>query len=149
MAVTTHKYPANLHSAMGFLKGKKFCAAVTANLASSPDGVVSITDVMEMVPVMKGLLVTDAWLRVDVSTTVSVAVSVGDASDADGYDAGVGLAVTAGTITKSLEGTDAYAAVGRIYTSNDQTIDLKFLTSNVSAGTVTLFVEGVLTETYA
>ena len=125
------------------------CAAVTVDLSTSPDGVVSITDVMEMIPVMKGILITDVFLRIDASTTVSVAVSIGDASDADGYDAAVGLAVTDGTITKSLEATDAYGAAGRLYTSNDETIDLKFLTSNVSAGTITLVAEGVLTETYA
>jgi len=148
MAVTTHGYPANLHSPMEFLKGEKFCAAVTADLSKSPDGIVSLTDVMQMIPTCKGLLVTDVFLRIDASTTVSTVVSIGDVSDVNGYDNAVDLAVANGTITKSLEATDAYG-VGRLYTSNDLTINLKFATSNVSAGTLTLIAEGVVLEQYA
>jgi len=138
---------------MEFLKGQKFVAAVTANLASSPDGVVSITDVMEMVPVPKGLLVTDVRLRIDASTTVGGTVSIGDASDADGYNNAVALKVANKTMyTWDDRATsvclDAYN-VGRIYTSAGETIDLKFKTSNVSAGTITLMVEGVVLEQYA
>ncbi len=154
MAAITHTHPADKVSAMGFLKGKKFSASVTANMATmSKRSYVSQGDVIQMVPVMKGLLVTDVFLRMDASLiAVSSSVSVGDGDNAIGYCSAVSTSDAVGILKKSLEAGDPYG-VGKVYTADD-TIDVKFsavsgATSNVSVGTLTLVVEGVLTETYA
>jgi len=154
MAAITHVYPANQHSAMAFLKGKKFAASVTANVATMPQrAYVSQGDVVQMIPVMKGLLVTDVWLRMDTSLiAVSATVSIGDGDNVSGYAASVSTKGACGILRKSLEAINSYA-VGRLYTAAD-TIDIKWsavsgAASNVSVGIVTLVAEGVLLEQYA
>ncbi len=152
MATTTHTAITDPLSPMMFLKGEKFCAEVTVNfcdLYESSNAVgASIGDVVQLVPTMKGLLVTDVFTRVDVPTGATGHVDIGDVSDANGYNNAMEPSAAANAMEKSLEATDPYG-IGRLYTSNDLTINMSILTSTIVSGTFTIIVEGVVLEKYA
>ncbi len=152
MATTTHTKITDVLSPMMFLKNEKFCAEVSVDftqLNESSNAVgASIGDVVQVVPTLKGLLVTDVTCRVDKPTGNTGHVDIGDVSDANGYNDAYEPSAAVGAMEKSLEATDPYG-VGRLYTSNDLTINLSILTSTIVSGTFTMIVEGVVLETYA
>lgn len=59
--------------------------------------------------------------------------TVGDGSGATSWDAEINLAATAGTVTASVAGTDAYCTTGKLYTTAD-TIDV---TLTIASGPAT------------
>lgn len=98
-------------------------------------------DVIQCINVVEGMFITDAFLIVVVAEGGAANVDVGDGSAVNGFDDAVSINSTAGTVTKSLEATDAYG-VGRYYTGAD-TIDLVVNSSSVETAKVLLVVEGI------
>ena len=86
---------------------------------------VSDGDVVQALPAGDGMrvLMVETEIVTPSDAATSATMDIGDGADADGYDAGVNLKASAGTITCTDLTSDAYGASGKRYTSND-TIDL-------------------------
>lgn len=83
---------------------------------------VAQNDVVQALKIPAGAYVTRVIVRVDTAEGDTCTVDVGDGDDPNGFDDAVSLNATAGSVTTSTAGTDAYAE-GRGYGSAD-TIDL-------------------------
>ena len=83
---------------------------------------VDASDVVQALKVGVGMLVTDVWVKVDTAEGGTSTNDIGDGTDPNGFDDAVNFNAAAGTVTKSLEATDAYG-VGRYYGAAD-TIDI-------------------------
>lgn len=79
-------------------------------------------EVVQALKIPAGALVTDVWVIVKTAEGGTATATVGDGDSANGWDASTNLNATAGTVTSSLKGTDAFA-VGKYYATAD-TIDL-------------------------
>lgn len=99
---------------------------------------VSASDVVQLIPVQHGLLVTDFFVTVLTAEGGTATADFGDGDDPNGFDDAVNLNATAGTTTKTLEATDAYAT-GRYYTAGD-TIDI-VPDHNLDAAKIVVFVQ--------
>jgi hypothetical protein len=82
----------------------------------------AIADVVEAISIPAGAFVTGVWTYINTAEGGVATADVGDGADANGWDAVVNLNATAGTVARTLQGTDAYA-VGKYYSSED-TIDI-------------------------
>ena len=91
-------------------------------------------DIIQALPVAPGMRIflTEVEIVTPSDAATSAAATVGDGDDGDGFDTNVDLKATAGSIASTslalTEGTpntlvDAYAGVGKRYTSED-TIDI-------------------------
>ena len=82
---------------------------------------VDAADVVQVLKIPKGALVTNVAVIVKTAEGATCTVTVGDAAGANSWDASVDLNAAAGTATYSAAGTDAYA-YGKYYAAAD-TID--------------------------
>lgn len=112
--------------------GKRFVLSNEIDL-SAIDGLAT-TDVIQALNIEAGTFVENVFVRIvepTVNGTGNTTVTVGDATNADGFDTSVNLEADANTVTCAgfvlTEGTpntlaDAYAG-GKVYTADD-TLDL-------------------------
>jgi hypothetical protein len=100
-------------------------------------------DVVQALRIPKNFLVLNVFVKVVTAEGGTCTATVGDGSDADGWDASANLNATAGTVTQGASGTDAYAAIanfGKLYTADD-TIDL-VLGNDADTAVVDIFAVG-------
>lgn len=112
-------------------------------LICTQNGISSITaaDVIQLIPVQEGMLITRVSAMIVVAEGANaLGFDLGDGSAVNGFDDAVSLNATAGTITRSLEATDAYG-IGRYYTAAD-TIDMVVNDSTVETGKILVIAEG-------
>ena len=83
---------------------------------------VASADVVEALKIPADCLITDVHVIVKTAEGGTLTFDVGDGADPNGFDDAVDGNATAGSVTSSIKGTDAYG-IGRAYTAND-TIDL-------------------------
>lgn len=95
---------------------------VTQNLLDFTKKAGASSDVVQALKIPAGALVLDVWCIVRTAQGATCTATVGDGDGANSWDASTNLNATAGTVTSSLKGTDAYA-VGKYYSAAD-TIDL-------------------------
>lgn len=84
------------------------------------------SDVVQALTIPANTMVIDVMTRLITAEGGTLTATVGDGGSAAGWDGSVDLNTTAGTVTQSVEGTDARKAsnaTGYVYTSAD-TIDL-------------------------
>jgi hypothetical protein len=96
----------------------------------------SAQDVVQCVNVDAGMLVTAVSVLIGTAAGGTLTATIGDADGANSWDASVNLNDTAGKVTRSAPGTDAYATTGKVYAVAD-TIDLTL--SNNTPGVVGVF----------
>ncbi|MCK5612991.1 hypothetical protein KAR91_64550 [Candidatus Pacearchaeota archaeon] len=82
----------------------------------------SSADVVQALKIPAGALVEAVWCYIGTAEGGTMTFDIGDADDPNGYDDAVDGNATAGTMTRSLEATDALG-VGKYYSSAD-TIDI-------------------------
>lgn len=84
------------------------------------------SDVVQVLAIPAGTMVIDVLTKLITPEGGTLTATVGDGGSAAGWDGSVNLNTTAGTITQSVQGTDARKAAnatGYVYTTAD-TIDL-------------------------
>jgi len=104
----------------------------------------SAADVIQAIPVVEGMYVTDVRLMVIVAAGGTMTCDIGDGTDPNGYDDSVDLSQAAKTVTIGVTGTDDYITNGRYYTEDD-TIDLTIDNAN-STGKVLLMVDFIFIQ---
>lgn len=93
------------------------------DFSSNGPGSVLAADVVQALKVPADCLVTHVQVTVLHAEGATCTATVGDTDSAAAWDASTDLNATAGTVTYSAAGTDAYATGGKIYQADD-TIDL-------------------------
>jgi len=83
---------------------------------------VSASDVVQALNIPAGAFVTAVWVYINTAEGGTSTNDIGDGSDPNGWDDAVNFNATAGTVTRTTQGTDAYA-VGKYYSAAD-TIDI-------------------------
>lgn len=111
-----------------FWESKGIILANTVDLTGIATG-----GVVQALDIPAGWMVTDVWCKVVTAMGLTATATVGDGDGANSWDASVNFNATAGTLTHSAPGTDAYATTGKIYAAAD-TIDL---TCTIAAGPAT------------
>ena len=104
------------------------------------------TDIVQALNIPANAVVVDVKLRVVTAEGGTATVDIGDTVDPNGYDDSVNINATAGTITASIKGTDAYA-VGRYY-STAGTIDL-IIDNNLDTAVLYISAEYFITDRMA
>jgi hypothetical protein len=100
-----------------------------------PAGAVS-TDIVQMLNIKAGTFVKNVYIKiVTPATATSISATIGDGAGANSWDASVDLKGAAGTVTNGVNGTDAYALTGKLYTADD-TIDAVVTVNTMTVGAV-------------
>jgi len=81
------------------------------------------TDILQCLSIPAGVFVIAVFTEVITATDTAAAGTLGDGAGANSWDAAVDLDGTAGVVTFSTPGTDAYATTGKFYATAD-TIDI-------------------------
>lgn len=80
------------------------------------------SDVVQAVNIPAGAFVLAVWIYINTAEGGVATADIGDGADPNGFDDAVNFNAAAGTVTKALQGTDAYA-VGKYYSAAD-TVDI-------------------------
>ena len=102
-------------------------------------------DVLQTHTAPAGCLGMAVQSRVNTAEGGTATADAGDATDPNGWDDGVNWNATAGTMTKTAQGTDAYAE-GHLYTADD-TIDWT-LDNDMDTAVIDSFFTFVMIEAY-
>lgn len=101
-------------------------------------------DVIQALEIPAGVVITRVDTEIVTACSVASAdIDVGDDASTAGYDNAVPVDAAAGTRVSSVQGTDAYAGIGKKYTAAN-TIDIILTTaaSSPTAGAVRLYAHG-------
>jgi len=99
------------------------------------------SDVVQALTIPAGTMVIDVMTKLITAEGGVLTAEVGDGDDPNGWDASVDLNTTVGTLTKSVEGTDARKAAnatGYYYSAAD-TIDLTMSANAADAAVIDVF----------
>ena len=83
---------------------------------------VAASDVVQAINIPAGAFVLATWAYINTAEGGIATADIGDGADPNGFDDAVNFNAAAGTVTRTLQGTDAYAA-GKYYSAAD-TIDI-------------------------
>jgi len=107
---------------------------------------VSNADVVQSIQIPQGAFVTAVYVRIRTAEGGVATADIGDATDANGWDALIDLNAVATTTTRSEDGTDAFA-VGKLYTVAD-TIDV-VPTADLDTAVIDVFAEYAIIKEFA
>lgn len=130
-------------SSTEFLAGE---ATIAHNRLDFSAANVSNADVVQALQIPKGALVTAVFVHIGTVEGGVATADIGDATDPNGWDALVDLDSSAGTVTRSEDGTDALA-VGKLYTSAD-TIDV-VPTADLDTAVIDVFAHYAVIKEFA
>lgn len=120
---------------------------VSENLLDFSSYNVAGSDVVQALKVPANTIVLRVWCIVKTAEGATATATVGDGDGASSWAASVNLNASAGTLTSSAYGTDAYATTSKFYTAAD-TIDLT-VSAALDTAKIIVKAEMMAVENYA